>query len=49
MVFQLKVSDFIKQTYIGLVNVDERHVGRIVAAEQNVQNRMDKQGKYTNS
>jgi len=50
MVFQHKVSDFMKQTSIGLVNnLDKRYFERIVAAEKNLQNRIDKQGQYTNS
>jgi len=39
-----------KQTSIGLVNnLDKRYFERIVAAEKNLQNRIDKQGQYTNS
>jgi hypothetical protein len=46
---QPEVSDFVIESVFNLVNADERYIEKIVAAEQNLQNRMDKQGQYTNS
>jgi len=49
MLLQPEVSDFGIESVCNLVNADERHIEKIVAAEKNLQNRMDKQGQYTNS
>ncbi len=49
MLFQPEVSDFVDRICLEFMNIDERHAGRVVAADKNLQNRMDKPGKYKNS